>query len=682
MGDYYDYLLGRHLMNQQDAEGWSLKSEGFAKGTQNNVPVASGSPYYENNSKYYSEVAGDIKTEMEGLLDNVAMQDGNYESMTVGTADQLLSNAKVTDQEPYLFRTAGGSADIGDREEDTIVGVSLPWNQYIKELEQGKWSKDAGVTATFSDGVATISSTTAGNGIAMGVTIPTYLNHKYFICADVKSSNEYSDLRAVVSGSSQVRIQSMSTVGNTNTWVSYKKIINETAPANAKYFYIYAGSGVGAYSDVNVRNVMVIDLTLLFGSTIADYIYTLETTTTGAGVSYFKKLFPKPYYPYCANSLLSMNVSKHIMNGFNQWDEEWEVGGINSSGENTGDQDRIRSKNYIKCLPSTTYYYQVPIDNMSIYYYDADKNCVGYYDFNPNHNFTTPSNCYYMRFKTAGTYGTTYHNDICINLSWDGSRDGEYEPYESYSYDLDSSLELNGILKLEANNDLYSDGDVYKSDGTVERRYVKVTLNGSTPESDIGVSSQTGFTQISYLPYIDSGIGNAEVRSNVFTYADWETSRIREEKNIGLVWTSAVPRIFLGLPTTVTSRADAINWFASNPTELVFPIATPTTESADPYTNPQICNDFGTEEYVVTSQDGVEVPVGHITKYPVDLKAKLEMAPNSPDGDGYYLVKQTNGVNEYVQYIGNPEAPNEDGNYYLKCTVSSGSATYSWESQS
>lgn len=35
----------------------SLKSEGFAVGEQNGVPVESGSPYYENNSKYYSEQA-------------------------------------------------------------------------------------------------------------------------------------------------------------------------------------------------------------------------------------------------------------------------------------------------------------------------------------------------------------------------------------------------------------------------------------------------------------------------------------------------------------------------------------------------------------------------------------------------------------------------------------------------
>ena len=34
-----------------------LKSEGFAVGEQNGVPVGSSSPYYHNNAKYYSQVA-------------------------------------------------------------------------------------------------------------------------------------------------------------------------------------------------------------------------------------------------------------------------------------------------------------------------------------------------------------------------------------------------------------------------------------------------------------------------------------------------------------------------------------------------------------------------------------------------------------------------------------------------
>ena len=47
---------------------------------------------------------------------------------------------------------------------------------------------------------------------------------------------------------------------------------------------------------VSCKNNMVFDLTQMFGSTIADYIYTLEQNTAGSGVAWFRKLFPKDYY--------------------------------------------------------------------------------------------------------------------------------------------------------------------------------------------------------------------------------------------------------------------------------------------------------------------------------------------------------------------------------------------------
>lgn len=40
-----------------EATNQALKSEGFAIGEQNGTPVTSGSPYYENNSKYYKDIA-------------------------------------------------------------------------------------------------------------------------------------------------------------------------------------------------------------------------------------------------------------------------------------------------------------------------------------------------------------------------------------------------------------------------------------------------------------------------------------------------------------------------------------------------------------------------------------------------------------------------------------------------
>lgn len=84
-------------------------------------------------------------------------------------------------------------------------------------------------------------------------------------------------------------------------------------------------------------------------------------------------------------------------------------------------------------------------------------------------------------------------------------------------------------------------------------------------------------------------------------------------------------------------------------THTVYKLTTATTETADPYTNPQVCYPNGTEEYIDTRD--VPIPVGHNTKYMRDLKKLLE---------------------------GIPDAPTANGTYVLKATVSSSGVTYSW----
>ena len=106
----------------------------------------------------------------------------------------------------------------------------------------------------------------------------------------------------------------------------------------------------------------------------------------------------------------------------------------------------------------------------------------------------------------------------------------------------------------------------------------------------------------------------------------------------------------------------------------VVKLTTTTTESADPFTDPMKCDNWGTEEFVDTRT--VPVPVGHNTKYQPDLKAKVEVMPNSPDADGLYLMERKNDINTYTAF---PSLPSSNGTYTLKCTVSGSTKTMSWE---
>ena len=128
--------------------------------------------------------------------------------------------------------------------------------------------------------------------------------------------------------------------------------------------------------------------------------------------------------------------------GFNVWDEQWEVVGGN----------RIATTNYIEVLPSTDYYLQSPISpTYGLKFYDASKVLISNY-YNKG-LFTTPANCKYIKFAIDDTYGTTYNNDICLNISQpDNSispHNGEYVPYDNlknYHEILNNALNIHILL--------------------------------------------------------------------------------------------------------------------------------------------------------------------------------------------------------------------------------------------
>lgn len=123
------------------------------------------------------------------------------------------------------------------------------------------------------------------------------------------------------------------------------------------------------------------------------------------------------------------------VNGFNQWDEEWELGQYDIvTGEKQNSNSAIRSKNYIPVLPSATYFIQ---KNAYAYvlFYDEGKNFISYVGKGSSSTFSIPVNCKYITFSAVIT---TYNNDICINISkTTGSpKNGDYRAYNGHTYNI------------------------------------------------------------------------------------------------------------------------------------------------------------------------------------------------------------------------------------------------------
>ena len=599
----------------------------------------------------------DIGTELE----DKANIDGLYEEMTVGGAEQLISDTFNIESVPYNFRTSGGSLNIGDRETDKLIGGTVAWNQLVNAYNQNEMTKDGLTKSVVTDfGRSRIHIQGTYGTPSADPNIYSVVNNRM-----IMTNHVY----LVASSSSLFGVVPYNGMTAANSAKSAERIAKGSADRMDGAIGLVPTVTQG--TTVNVTfDIIMTDLTQAFGTTIADYIYSLEQNTEGAGVAFFKKLFPAPYYAYNAGQLMSVNAGSHVMNGFNQWDEVWEVGGIDgTTGQNTTNTTTIRSKNYIPVIPNQTYY----IGNtggvvINVHKYAADKSYLGNYNYT-NQTFTIPSDVYYLRLRFGTAYGTTYKNDTCINISWDGERNGEYEPYVSHTYELDDALELRGLPKLDANNQLYYDGDVYESDGSVTRKYGIVDLGTYSWSYTAEPSSAPTqpFFATSVTQKLVENIPNDIICTKYASVGANETSIVTHtsDKSIRASVTSTAIYIRDSAYTDATAFKNSLSGVY-----LVFPLVTPTTESATPYTNPQIVNDWGTETYTDYSYDAqtrdVQIPVGHETRYMANLKAKLETAPESPNGDGDYIVRQTSGENAYVAIGSSPTIQHKaeiDGHY-------------------
>ena len=404
-------------------------------------------------------------------------------------------------------------------------------------------------------------------------------------------------------------------VGGTVVWNQLCNSASVTLQNGHKYISkIGAAWAIGASTGMVITGLtsgsdMVFDLTTMFGTEIADYIYNLEQSKAGDGVAYFRKLFPDDYYEYCEPELRHVEgLQSHEAVGFNQWDEEWELGYYsNTSGLPMSATNQIRTKNYIPVIGGMTYYFNSPNAIQRIFY-DAEYGFVSATSWTGKIT-VAPYNARYMKVNFGGDYGKTYKYDICINLS-DPSRNGTYEPYVKHSYPLDSSLTLRGIPKL-GNNGLYFDGDHYKADGAVERRYGVV---------DLGTLSWGYYSSTNhfYITINDSIATGTNFMCSKYVYNGTAGSSVMSDKPTGLYRYGNIFRIKDTSYTDVVTFQEAMSGVM-----LVYELATPTTETAQPYTALQTVDASGTEEYVSTSI----VPVGHYTKYYDDLRKKLDGLP-------------------------------------------------------
>ena len=222
----------------------------------------------------------------------------------------------LTDISPYNFRVSGGSlntssVDIGNREVDKLIGGTVAFNQQL-DLDNDSWTLSNGLSGTAVNGKITLSGTT------------TYATAFAIYPSRIFNKSKFPEGHKVLvywtgthSGLTWLRF---GFYGTSNVYLSSPSVVSVPAN-NTDSEFVAQPTASGTAISVEITTAFAVDLTQMFGSTIADYIYSLEQATAGAGVAYFRNLFPKDYYAYNVGELMSVKTSAHNMVGFNQWNE-------------------------------------------------------------------------------------------------------------------------------------------------------------------------------------------------------------------------------------------------------------------------------------------------------------------------------------------------------------------------
>lgn len=231
---------------------------------------------------------------------------------------------------------------------------------------------------------------------------------------------------------------SSGTPSNTG-WI---RVITITLNAGTYYFKDFT-SGETKFNLVN-NNYQQLTYPLTLTETTTIYLAVTGTSLNTAQLVNSMPMLvsgstaPTEFQPYF-EGIRDSAVTSVKSYGMNVWDEQWEVGGysfVNGNGANFNNRIRSKSTNYISVIPNATYYVHCGDTNAKWcpFFYDKNYNYVGslnnsYVDqsYYINTTFTTPPNAHYLRFYITSVYGTTYNNDICINLSSSGN--GTYKAY-------------------------------------------------------------------------------------------------------------------------------------------------------------------------------------------------------------------------------------------------------------
>jgi len=173
-----DTLDDRVVALANDPPENALKAEGWAIGEQGGVPVTSGSPYFENNSKFYSEQSAAENLAAEGYAN------GTQGGVPVSSGIYYHNNAKYWKDQAQAIAGGSAAAIAYDNSESGLTATNV--QDAVDELVVDKVEK-----SELSSIVTTGATNTTGAKISNGTYF--YLNGVLVrALADIASGASYT----------------------------------------------------------------------------------------------------------------------------------------------------------------------------------------------------------------------------------------------------------------------------------------------------------------------------------------------------------------------------------------------------------------------------------------------------------------------------------------------------------
>ena len=311
-------------------------------------------------------------------------------------------------------------------------------------------------------------------------------NNSNNVVATFDSANNVFDINGIASGETYIDLYNLGTsvfghtllilpnlssISNDYGWfIQIMGSGNEYFAYNSNAPFVFKCGTTGTryamsfivHNGANVNRVKyapkVIDLTINYGSTIANYLASLSQDNA---LAWLRANDPNIFkYREYGNALVNTNGDLTTTNR-NTWDENLQRNYFYNqyTGVKEASNNYCCSENYNRCEEDTDYYVCV-INKVNwridILWYDINYTYISYATKYANDTVHSPSNAYYYTLNVPKDeyQSENYQHDICINVS-DTSFNGKYVSRKQETQTLPTGY---GIPKL-VDNKLSFDGD-------------------------------------------------------------------------------------------------------------------------------------------------------------------------------------------------------------------------------